>query len=183
MAVIAAKIEGSGNLHPDSRLFQQLLDQNGLVDLHFTGAPFTRSRGSGVDFYVAKRLDRAIATMNACLNWPDLIVKHLPTFSSDHTPFLICLKNPTHSNRRRRPFQFEAAWLSHPNFHNFLHSVWPVDRPPMTALSVLRRKLITWNKSIFGDISVRKEKLLQCLETIQIDLNNNPTTALFELDL
>ncbi|KAL8167827.1 hypothetical protein V2J09_009326 [Rumex salicifolius] len=61
--------------------------------------------------------------------------------------------------------------------------VWPVDRPPTNALSVLRRKLITWNKSVFGDISVRKEKLLQRLEKIQIDLNNNPTTALFELDL
>ncbi|RYR24559.1 hypothetical protein Ahy_B02g058063 [Arachis hypogaea] len=79
------------------------------------GWPFTWKRGNLVE-----RLDRGLSNLNWQLKFPEAYLKHLPLLKSDHSP--ICLKfaaDPS-PNRGKRPFRFLAAWLSHPNFNDWL---------------------------------------------------------------
>lgn len=64
--------------------FQTALDDVELIDLGFTGAPFTWKGGE-----VRCRLDRAVATPSWLDIFPASMVTHLPPIHGDHTPILL----------------------------------------------------------------------------------------------
>ncbi|KAL8166463.1 LOW QUALITY PROTEIN: hypothetical protein V2J09_007962 [Rumex salicifolius] len=82
------RVGGLGLTHLDSPKFQSLVDDYALVDLGFAT---TWCKWGDSESYVAKRLDRAFVKISACLQWPDVIVKHLSRLNSDHNPILLSL--------------------------------------------------------------------------------------------
>ncbi|KAL8153415.1 hypothetical protein V2J09_011175 [Rumex salicifolius] len=158
---------GSGELHQDSCDFQEFVDLFGLIDLGFIGQAFTWSRGNSTATYVAKRLDRVMVNLSAQLLWPNAKVRHLPKLGSDHTPLLLILDPRSAGNRHRRPFRFEAAWLSHHDFNNFLEAVWTESSSASPALARLSPKLLAWNRECFGNIETRKAKLFDLIDEVQ----------------
>ncbi|KAL8152712.1 hypothetical protein V2J09_010472 [Rumex salicifolius] len=137
--------------------------QGGSGELH-QDSTFTWSRGTSAATYIAKRLDRVMFNIGAQLQWPSVMVCHLPKSCSDHTPLLLIMNPRPSCNWRRRPFRFEAAWLSHQEFKNFLASTWMDATHASPALTRLCPKLIVWNRDFFGNIEVRKSKLLELLD-------------------
>ncbi|KAL8166809.1 hypothetical protein V2J09_008308 [Rumex salicifolius] len=158
---------GSGYLHNDSAVFLNLINTVGLIDMGFCGQNFTWSRGNKVENHVAKRLDRVLLNSDARLQCPEAFVRHLPKFGSDHTPLLVSFESPENRYQRRRPFRFEAAWLSHPDFHSFLDQNWPKNCAATAALAQLKPKLLRWNKQVFGNIQERKKQILADIEDVQ----------------
>ncbi|KAL8171308.1 hypothetical protein V2J09_023112 [Rumex salicifolius] len=176
------RIEGSGGLHPDSAEFQSFIDDLALVDMGFSGQNTTWSRGDSTLFFVAKRLDRALVNIEACLKCPSATVRHLPKFASDHTPLLLNLDPSTSQNRHRRPFTFEGAWLLHPDFRAFLFGAWNGENEVVEALSRLKPKLVRWNKMIFRNIDEKKKELLEKLDNMQRQLSRAPSQTLILAD-
>ncbi|KAL8142628.1 hypothetical protein V2J09_015660 [Rumex salicifolius] len=111
---------GSGGLHADSKVFLDLVNKLGLIDLGFMGMKFTWNRGSDSDNRVAKRLDRVFPNFEARLFWPNAVVKNLVNFSSDQVPVLFCGEPNLQLDRTKRLFHFEAMWLKNENFSAFL---------------------------------------------------------------
>ncbi|KAL8150113.1 hypothetical protein V2J09_019921 [Rumex salicifolius] len=146
------RIGGSGGLHPDSAEFQSFIDDLALVDLGFSGQNTTWFRGDSTLFFVAKRLDRALVNIEACLKWPSATVRHLP--------------------------KFEGAWLLHPDFRAFLVGAWNGENEVVEDLSRLKPKLVRWNKMIFRNIEEKRKELLEKLDNMQRQLSRAPSQSL-----
>ncbi|KAL4393983.1 hypothetical protein AHAS_Ahas02G0106500 [Arachis hypogaea] len=84
--------------------FQSCLSDCGLVDIGYTGWPFTWRRGNFVE-----RLDRGLTKLNWHIAFPKAIIKHLSIFKSDHAPLCLQLTNSVLNNRQRKSFCFIAA--------------------------------------------------------------------------
>lgn len=126
----------------------------------FTGNKFTWRRGRVENTFVAKRLDRVFCCAQTRLKWQEALVSHLSFLSSDHAPLYVQLCPDVRRNPGRRPFRFEAAWLSYTGFKELLVNSWDGELTTPQALEGLRVKLKRWNKEVFGDIQQRKEKLV-----------------------
>lgn len=143
----------------------------------------TLGRGVYVESnYVAKRLDRVFCCARTRLKWQDALVSHLPFLSSDHSPLYIQLCPDISRDPTRRPFRFEAAWLSHPGFKELLVNSWNANLSTPQALEGLRETLQLWNKEIFGDVQRRKEKAMSELKYVQDKLEQNPSDDLLQKD-
>ncbi|KAG7559686.1 Reverse transcriptase domain [Arabidopsis thaliana x Arabidopsis arenosa] len=125
---------------------------------------------SGEDTFVAKRLDRVMCCAHARLKWQEARVTHLPFLASDHAPLYVQLSPAVGQNRRRRPFRFEAAWLSHPSFKDLVRASWNGELQTPMALDELKEKLQQWNKDVFGDVQKKKEVLMRDIKAIQDEL-------------
>ncbi|KAL8137313.1 hypothetical protein V2J09_003314 [Rumex salicifolius] len=108
----------------------------------------------------------ALTESCAQLLWPNAKVRHLPKSGFDHTPLLLILEPRSAGNRHRRPFRFEAAWLSHHDFNNFLEAIWTYSSSASPSLARLRPKLLAWNRECFGNIETRKAKLFDQIDEV-----------------
>lgn len=99
-------------------------------------------------------------------------MSHLPFFSTDHAPLYVQFSPVRGNNTSRRPFRFEAAWMSHRSFKKLLETSWKSDLTTPEALDELRVKLKKWNKDVFGDVMRRKDALLDKIKIVhdQLDL-------------
>ncbi|KAL3623080.1 hypothetical protein CASFOL_031896 [Castilleja foliolosa] len=83
------------------------LNDNGMIDLGFTGYPFTWSNKRKGLHNIQQRLDRGVGNDDWITLYPLAIVKHLTPVASDHSPILISTSSepilPT-------PFKFEEMW-------------------------------------------------------------------------
>ena len=171
---------GNGQLSPDSIAFGNWINENSLIDMGFRGSSYTWRRGREERWCVAKRLDRVLCCPHARLKWHEATVTHLPFLASDHAPLYIQLEPEVRGNPRRRPFRFEAAWLSHPGFKELLSSSWQREISTPEALKKLHQTLRRWNKEVFGDVQMRKEKLMGEIKAIQDLLDQRHDDALLK---
>ncbi|ONK68086.1 uncharacterized protein A4U43_C05F7280 [Asparagus officinalis] len=144
----------------------------------FAGQSFTWSRGLTPSTLISKRLDRFLMNLEVCIKWPNASVRHLPKFGSDHTPLLLSLEPKCRYDKSRRPFRFEIAWLTHPDFLEFIHQNWKRDCPANIALAALKDKLLDWNRKCFGNIHEKKTLLLAELDKTQMEIKKGPTSEL-----
>ncbi|KAI9121865.1 hypothetical protein K1719_007255 [Acacia pycnantha] len=86
--------------------------------------------------------------------------------SLDHHPLIIntC---PESDMRREKPFRFEAAWLKHNDFRNFLLKKWVRGGDVCGNIRVLKEQLGVWSKEVFGHIRYRIRGICRRLEGIQ----------------
>lgn len=160
------RMGGNGQLSPDSLAFGDWISELALIDLGFKGNKYTWKRGRLERNFVAKRLDRVFCCAQSRLKWQEASVTHLPFLSSDHTPLYVQLCPELKRDPRRRPFRFEAAWLSHPGFKELLVNSWSRELSTQQALQGLQLKLLKWNKEVFGNIQQRKDKLVQEIQAV-----------------
>lgn len=112
--------------------FRSMMARCNLLDLSFNGDPFTRERAK-----TSKRLDHALGNLDWCLKFDKSKNFHLPKLKFDHAPILINFENKKPVNRRRRPFRFEASWLTLLAFNQIVDENW---RGSMANLSVQLRR-------------------------------------------
>ncbi|XP_059432574.1 uncharacterized protein LOC132165893 [Corylus avellana] len=88
--------------------FHSFLDSFGMIDLGFSGNPFTWSNKRQGHRLIKERLDRGIANSHWIHLFPHFSVQHLPAYSSDHNP--IILDTAPSNLFLPRPFRFEEFW-------------------------------------------------------------------------
>ncbi|XP_008231741.1 PREDICTED: uncharacterized protein LOC103330914 [Prunus mume] len=89
-------------------------------------------------------------------------------------------------DRESMPFRFQAMWLSHPSFFEFLSGLWnsgtgnAFQKPPSLIWPLQR-----WNKQVFGCLFQKKRRILAWLAGIQRSLcmQFNPFLSQLETDL
>ncbi|KAK4276465.1 hypothetical protein QN277_014612 [Acacia crassicarpa] len=69
--------------------------------------------------------------------------------------------------RRHRPFRFEAMWLKHAQYKEFLKGAWALEDDINNSLSSLQSALVSWNKSVFRLVEHKKHLITKQLEGIQ----------------
>jgi len=151
--------------------FRDFLNSHGLVDLGFSGSPFTWSNHRHGRHLIRERLDRSIASTQWIHLFPLFSVRHLPAQASDHNALLL---NTSSSNSHLpTPFRFEEFWTKDPSCSEVIASAW---RPNVVGTSyfILAQKLKStkaalkvWNSIYVGNIQHRIHTLLSQLDVLQ----------------
>ncbi|XP_021810130.1 uncharacterized protein LOC110753525 [Prunus avium] len=163
--------EKFGKLSGKSRGFKDWFDQHGLIDLGFLGPKFTWvNKRDGGDF-VMKRLDRVICNKEWRVLFPEAFVTHLPRRCSDHSPLLISLISDKIPAAELKPFRFEAMWLKHCLFPEFIKAEWKnLEGSVSNKFDMLIPLLREWNTQVFGQIFQKKKRILAKLQGVQMSL-------------
>ncbi|XP_045791653.1 uncharacterized protein LOC123886374 [Trifolium pratense] len=182
---IAYPNEKKGGAPADVRkcqTFNSWINDCNLLEVTTAGTRFTwrGPKWNGRD-RVFKKLDRVLCNVDWRLKYHEGFAKVLPRVQSDHHPIIVFLNGEATTNRNR-PFRFEAAWTSHGDFNDFLHSKWEKDRDIVQSLHNLTTHLKKWNKETFGDIFKRKKEILARLNGIQNSSNYGYSTFLEKLE-
>ncbi|XP_074282823.1 uncharacterized protein LOC141607370 [Silene latifolia] len=141
-------------------LFNNWIESCELVELEFSGAAHTWSRGNSVETRQSARLDRALCNSDWSLLFSEASVKYLSAIQSDHCPLLISPNGFAPLNAIHRQFRFQAAWLTHEKFSDFVTNNWQPGGDLTTQLSTLSTKLQNWNEEVFDNIFRKKRELI-----------------------
>jgi hypothetical protein len=87
------------------------------------------------------RLDRALATIDWCLRFPETKVRHLTAAASDHGPILLQWMFAPRCGRGRKLFRYEIMWESHEDFPSMMEQVWK-NEGKANSLLELKKKLL-----------------------------------------
>ncbi|XP_034217323.1 uncharacterized protein LOC117628881 [Prunus dulcis] len=158
--------------------FRSWFDCNAMIDLGFSGRKFTWNNKR-----VFERLDRAICNLEWRRLFAEATVRHLPRTMSDHNPIKICLTSCFSASPALRPFRFEAMWLHHEKFNDFISEAWgPGDGTAVEKTFALIERLKHWNINVFGQLRQRKSWLLARIAGIQRALCKGPNRFLSNLE-
>lgn len=162
--------------------FVDWVDSSGLVDLGFSGPIFTWNHGVNLMTRRSARLDRALSDVDWRQLFPEASVRHLPHTHSDHCPVLLRLEESEEPRLGSRPFKFQNAWLTHPDFLQWMSREWSCDGNLTSSLKDFSTKLVSWNRVTFGHIFKRKKRNFLRLEGVQRCLALRVTEAHLKLE-
>jgi len=164
-----------GRSTPDQsqQVFMSFINKCGLVDIETVNGWFTWNNRRTGGHSIASRLDRFLISENYLVNNGDINASVLPAAGSDHWP--VCLRWGVGGKSGRKPFRFEAFWLTHPDISSLITTWWKDSEDPgdhsmysfQQRLKLLKIKLKEWNKNHFGNIFQEKARLERRLEEIQ----------------
>ncbi|XP_020206760.1 uncharacterized protein LOC109791822 [Cajanus cajan] len=156
--------------------FRKLVKECDLIDMGFQGSPFAWKRGN-----LYERLDRVLINLDWQVIFPHANVLHLHPLKSNHCPIMLKLGGMMNSRNHRRPFRFEAAWLTHPELPKVVYNGWNEQSEWANKMSSLQKCLANWNRTTFGNIFFKKQRLLRRLNGISTKLSHERNDFLEEL--
>ncbi|KAK6152957.1 hypothetical protein DH2020_012596 [Rehmannia glutinosa] len=144
-------------------LFRDTLTHLNVFDLGFEGSHFTWDRLSLHPRTQRARLDRAISNPG----WKDLFpwsrVRHIPSFSSDHSLIHIQIRNrdpSAYRGHKRRPFRFEALWVRVKDCEEIIKNCWDNTTGPLPdKLRDCSIGLLNWGNQYKDDLEAQVDKL------------------------
>jgi len=172
IATIEEKRGGRCRINMDGSVLRDFIQNNWMIDLPTNNGLFTWNNKRAEPMQVASRLDRFLISDNAVHIGGEFIASILPYLGSDHWPIVLNWNRPGKSTKR--PFRFEAFWLTHPEFHEFIRTTWQnLNSSEGTKMAQFQKKLKylkeeikRWNKFTFGNIFKSKEHLTQEMNEI-----------------
>jgi len=113
---------GRTKLVQENEHFKEFIQSNALIDTHFCNGTHTWSNRRIGRHQIASKLDRFLLTDNAVHLGGDIIAAILRYVGFDHWSITLQWQRPGNANKR--PFCFEAFWLTHPTFKDFIRNTW-----------------------------------------------------------
>eukprot|EP00253_Pinus_taeda_P036190 PITA_36190 len=167
------KLGGCCRINRDRSLLKDFVQNNWLIDLPTANGLYSWMNRRKAPLQIASHLDWFLISDNAIHLGGEFTAHIIPFSGSDHWPIELHWNRP--GNNIKRPFRFEAFWLSHPDFNDFINTTWqiynPIENSKMARfqkkLKLLKEEIKCWNKTTFGNIFKEKEKLLQELKNTQ----------------
>ncbi|XP_074318159.1 uncharacterized protein LOC141654951 [Silene latifolia] len=139
--------------------FNTWFENNNWIDLDFSGPEYTWSRGHTVETRQWARLDRAICNSAWRTMFEEGSLRHLVQNQSDHCPIVVSTNGFAPLPGSLRPFRFQAAWLTHDKFTEFVANNWNNEEPLIPFIHAFANKLQDWNQNIFRNIFAKKRSL------------------------
>ncbi|XP_019190501.1 PREDICTED: uncharacterized protein LOC109184961 [Ipomoea nil] len=146
--------------------FVNWIQEEGIIDMGFSGPKLTWVKGGNNDAFKGARLDRAMCNTDWRNRFPGACVTHLARIAYDHAPLLIHVEGER-QKPSPAPFIFQAAWLTRDDVHSVVERTWRSDRSFLENTQNLASELATWNKESFGNVFKRKRVLMNRLSGVQ----------------
>ncbi|XP_021766581.1 uncharacterized protein LOC110731038 [Chenopodium quinoa] len=172
----------SSETHRRETLFNEWVQDIGLLEIEFSGPAHTWSRGKNIHTYTSARLDRAFCNGDWSLQFANAASKNLLAIGSDHCPVLIAPNGFAPISNVNKPFKFQAAWLTHENFRSFIEEKWDKNAPLIPHLEKIANDLQDWNKKIFHNIFRKKRILLARIGGVQKCLAQQKSRDIIKLE-
>jgi hypothetical protein len=154
-----------------TNIFGSLISDHGLIDLGFSGNPFTWSNKRSSLANIKERLNRAFSNSEWRLLFPNATLLHYPATSSDHNPLILNTSGTILS--LPKPFRFEAFWTRDSSSSQVIQDTWnhvSFGSPFYQFLQKIKTSkkfLIRWNKNCFGNLQTRTNSLTEAINQIQ----------------
>lgn len=151
------------------RAFRNCLQKNGLMDLGFSGFPYTWTNRRVYPDTIRLRLDRGVATLSWSNLFPQATISHFHSNYSGHSPLLLRFHGspPLHTQRRRKAFQFESMWIQNSDCERVIQQNWDPDSDILTQLDGCKIGLMKWGRSKFGSVNGNLKQLRQRLADLR----------------
>ena len=114
---------GSTRSQSQMKLFRDVIDKCGFLDLGFVGPQFTWSKHYTAGHLVWERLDCGLANYEWLLIFTGVRVHHLHSDSSDHYPIWI-VPTSLEMDRKRKLFRFKEMWFLDKGCTDKVEAVW-----------------------------------------------------------
>ncbi|XP_010687131.1 uncharacterized protein LOC104901277 [Beta vulgaris subsp. vulgaris] len=164
------------------RSFSNWVNNNELIDLDCSGPSHTWFRGNSSETFKSARLDRGLVNEEWRLRFNEGAVRNLPKAASDHCPIIISTNGFAPIPGTLKPFCFQAAWMKHAKFHEFVFKNWKKMALIVPFLREFAAKLQKWNKEEYYNISRKKSELWARLEGVQSILASGRQSHLIKLE-
>ncbi|KAK4733755.1 hypothetical protein R3W88_008016 [Solanum pinnatisectum] len=164
--------------------FISVIEACGLIDLGYTGLPFTWCNQRAAQARVWKRLDRAMVNDKWLEVMPLTTIEHLSFVGSDHTP--LTLEMVRKNDRHIKYFKLLHCWVDKDSFMETVQKCWDreVTGNPMWQLHQKMKRLTTtlssWSKREYGDIYVKVKEFEEMIRKTEEKLVSNNTEALIQ---
>ena len=113
-----------------------------------------------------ERLDRGVVNYDWLSRFPTGRVWHLHCYTSDHCSILLSLdSNGENQMWKRKPFRFEAMWLTDPECSGVISTIWAcnVEGSPVVVatkkVAKCKKMLKAWNRDRFGNVCRKLKRL------------------------
>ncbi|CAN1251184.1 hypothetical protein LINPERPRIM_LOCUS7647 [Linum perenne] len=117
------KKEGGNPVNPQSLAdFNAFINDLRLIDIGFTGPSFTWSNNHLDNSIIYERLDRFLLNDPWIRQWPESIVEHKDSSSSDHRPIVLFPVPPTPPSKRL--FRFDNRWIEYREACTLIAKAW-----------------------------------------------------------
>ncbi|XP_021715175.1 uncharacterized protein LOC110683134 [Chenopodium quinoa] len=133
--------------------------ENRWIDLGCLGTEHSWARGNSPNTYKSAKLDRGFANEEWRLKFDEGVVRNLPRVKSNHCLILISTNGFAHILTACKPFRFQAMWINHANFDDFVHKNWNNAQPLISFLKEFAETMFRWNREIFYNIFRKKSEL------------------------
>ena len=87
---------------------REVINNNGLINIHFLGYPFTWSNRREGLANIKEILDKVFSNDKWRILFPKAAVKHILASTFNHSPILLLSEGE--DRNIKRPFKFEEAW-------------------------------------------------------------------------
>lgn len=160
----------------------KVMDRCNMLDIHSNGGKFTWHRNCRGQRRNVKKLDRGMANLTWRCSFPSAFMEVFSRLHSDHNPLLIRCGGLLF-RQGNRPFRFEAAWITHPDYHQVVQSTWTSALSNLVVgLKRVEEDSIIFTKEIFGSIKKRKYCIERRLKGIHKALENIDYASLVYLE-
>ncbi|XP_074267104.1 uncharacterized protein LOC141590409 [Silene latifolia] len=137
-------------------------------------------QGNTVDTRKWARLDKVICNSSWRVMFAEGSLRHLMQNQSDHCPILVNTNGFAPLPAMLKPFRFQATWMCHNKFSEFVKTNWKNDQPLIPFVYELANSLQNWNKMVFGNIFERKRSLERRLLGVQEKISRGGMIYLFK---
>ncbi|KAL4610263.1 hypothetical protein ACB092_08G038700 [Castanea dentata] len=161
--------------------FQECLNSCRMIDISFNGPRYTWSNYRPLSQLIQGRIDRVFVNPVWNSLFPEAAVFHLEKTHFDHCPIKLCLES-NQGFHPLRPFKFQPIWLSHPTFPELVRDTWVNPLNFQMAISSFSEQATVWNRTHFGNLFQRKNRILAGLKGIQKSLTMNSNSFLINLE-
>ncbi|XP_021854688.2 uncharacterized protein [Spinacia oleracea] len=175
------KLGGSTHIQGRHEFINWRLD-NGLIDIPFSGSPFTWTNGRHDNSITFERLDKAYASDTWFQVFLDASLLHQPLLLSDHAAIILRTDCVLSSSR---PYRIENWCLQAKQVVDFIVATWAQQflGSPMfsvsSKLNVIRRFMLSWcvqNKLMWG---INWRQLSSEVFNAAVSLSPGPSASLF----
>jgi hypothetical protein len=157
---------------PQMLAFRDTLEVCGLVDLGFSGLPYTFDNKRKGRRNVRVRLDRAVADNSWRNIFAEARVVHLVSPCSDHSPVILHCVKEEECGHKPCSKQYEVMWEREHSLPEHISNAWANAGPKAnlgqvhTGLRKVMQHLSVWSKQKFGKVKTELEKSRTRLEEL-----------------
>ncbi|KAG5605885.1 hypothetical protein H5410_027377 [Solanum commersonii] len=162
--------------------FINVIEACGLIDLEYTGPPFTWCNQRVAQDRVWKRLDRSMVNDKWLEVMPQTTIGHHSSVGSDHNPLLMEMARQSGSHTKY--FKFLHCWVDNENFLETIQKCWDreLTGTPMRQLHQKLKRLTTtlsnWSKKEYGDIYAKVKEFEETIRKAEEELQTKNTETL-----
>ncbi|KAK3002711.1 hypothetical protein RJ639_019199 [Escallonia herrerae] len=148
-----------------------VINSKGLIDLGFSGNPFTWNNKRALPANIKERLRKGLGNLQWGLLFPNASIKHLSAILSDHNHIL--LDTATSTSLIPKPFKSSECWTRDKASYLVIQHAWKIRVRGSASFRLChkirntKKELKAWNLSHFDHIQTKIKALSETLDLLQ----------------